>query len=176
VSDKKRRPNVYWTKDNLVLIEGEGLAVRELTAEDVHITRPDIDHVLPGNMDRVLGAKSLTLLGHGHQGTVIRVEDGTVFLLRDDGSGATQVDTDCAPPRWAEFIGAFLVKPEWREHVLGCRTENFILNVARFGKSRASLLYWWDIAASLLTSVWALIKRYAGFAALIDAYRRVFGG
>jgi hypothetical protein len=153
------------------------LAIRELTAEDVKITHYDTDHILPPNMERVLGSNRVRILGQGHHGTMIRIESGETFFLLEDGSGAEEVDVShYNPPRQAEFLGALLVKPEWREHILGCRAEDFMRNIARFGRSRAVVLYWWDVAASLRTPLWVLIKRTVCLGALLDGYRRVVGG
>jgi hypothetical protein len=75
----------------------------------------------------------------------------------------------------AEFLGALFLKPELREHILGCRAEEFMHNALRFGRTRAVALYWWDIAASLRAPLWTLLKRGVGFSTLADVYRRVTG-
>jgi hypothetical protein len=68
------------------------------------------------------------------------------------------------------------VKPELRDHVLGCRAEHFARNVKRFGRKRATLLYWWDALVSLREPLWSLVKRLAGATAVADLYRRYFSG
>jgi hypothetical protein len=181
MTDKKKagRANVRCqTKHGYVLAEGkcDRLVLQKIAAENVVITHVDADHVLATNTDRLLADNSL-VLGNGRSGSMVRTKDGVVLFLSVDGPGANQVElSECVPPARAEFVGALFLKPELREHVLGCRAEDFTYNVARFGRSRAVVFYWWDIAASLRAPLWALVKRALGFAALADAYRRVWGG
>jgi hypothetical protein len=81
-----------------------------------------------------------------------------------------------APPRHAEYIGAFLIKAELRDDMIGCRTEVFARDVERFGRTKAVWLYRWDTLVSLRAPLWMLIKRAAGLTALADLYKRFTGG
>ena len=113
---------------------------------------------------------------------MVRIDDQQVLLVPHHGPKAAPPEwSDCTPPARAEFLGALFIRPELRERVLGCRAEHFTRNVARFGRSQAVLLYWWDITArditaSLRAPLWTLIKRGLGLAALGSVCRRMLGG
>ena len=167
------------TKNGNVLVEGERevLALRQLGIDQVFVSHADADYILPENLHRVLGANSLTILGRARGARVVRIDDQQVLLVPHHGPKAAPLEwSDCTPPARAEFLGALFIRPELREHVLGCRAEHFTRNFARFGRSQAVLLYWWDIAASLRAPLCTLIKRGLGLAALGSVCRRILGG
>jgi hypothetical protein len=84
-------------------------------------------------------------------------------------------DLNRKPPRSAEFFAVLLIKAEMREAVLGCRAEQFVRNVERFGRRRAEILYVWDVIVSLAPLTWSWAKRLGYLGLLADLYRRVRG-
>jgi hypothetical protein len=180
MSFKKRSvgPKASKVERNIVWPEGKSDAffVQSLSAETVMLTHADADHVLPTSLARLLECDSIVVLGDGKRGTLMRAENGMILYLPENGPAAFEVNVDhCVPPGRAEFFGALFLRPELREHVLGCRAEDFMHNALRFGRTRAVILYWWDIAASIRAPFWALLKRGVGLSALADVYRRVRG-
>ena len=81
----------------------------------------------------------------------------------------------CRPPMLAEFVGAFFLRSELRESVVGCRAEDFAQNVTLFGRRGALAIYWRDIAASIGPQAWTWLRRLAIFGAVAEIYRRVTG-
>jgi hypothetical protein len=137
---------IYRKGEHFLVLVSENRTIR-LTADDVATLWPLIDRWTPANPGPIVGRWTPT----------------------------DPVRAAIAPPTWAEFAAALLVKPELREHVLGDRAEQFGRDVTRFGRGRAVWLYCRDVAMSVGPSLWTFVKRVGLVGVVVDLYRRTRG-
>jgi hypothetical protein len=80
-----------------------------------------------------------------------------------------------SPPRLAEFAFSLLAPKKSLSPQLGDLQEVFELNVARFGKSRARILYWAQVLRAVGPGVWRRVKKLGFIGILIDYGRSKLG-
>jgi hypothetical protein len=80
-----------------------------------------------------------------------------------------------APPRLAEFLFSWIAPAKSLHEQLGDLQEIFDLNVARFGKSRAEMLYWTQVLRAVGPGIWRRIKKLGFIGILIDYGRSKIG-
>ena len=80
-----------------------------------------------------------------------------------------------SPPRFAELLFSWLAPKKTLHEQLGDLQEIFELNVARFGKSRAGMLYWTQVLRAVGPGVWRRVKKLGLIGILIDYGRSKIG-
>ena len=85
------------------------------------------------------------------------------------------VPSTIAPPAMAEaFLSIFMPK-RFSEAQLGDMQEIFEANVERHGLSRATRLYWYEVARSIVPITFHWLKRIGIVAVLVDYSRKKIG-
>lgn len=80
-----------------------------------------------------------------------------------------------SPPRLAEFLFSWLAPKKSLHEQLGDLQEIFDLNVTRFGKSRAGMLYWTQVLRAVGPGIWRRVKKLGFIGILIDYGRSKIG-
>jgi hypothetical protein len=128
-------------------------------------------------MPHVLRAESISVA----TGT-LTVDDANVLIITRAENDRLRSDADTRgltlrsfdPPQIPEFLLQLCAQTKHQKAELGDLNETFNRNCARWGRARATRLYWAEALQSLLPLLLRAIGRVVKWAAILDAIKRHF--
>jgi hypothetical protein len=123
------------------------------------------------NADRILD-----VLAHHHSTRSFKATERATLedAIRAHDAGHAALGSE-NPPVIAEFLFSWLAPKRVLQAQLGDLREIFELNVARFGKSRAGMLYWTQVLRAVGPGIWRRIKKLGFIGILVDYGRSKLG-